>query len=92
MNSQALRAALAPTDGTLKVVRNTLTSGMDALLDTHYQGQPIGDTGTLELPPLVGPEVPVAAPPAGYPADCPCRRPRTFTVEVLGITIVPERP
>ena len=47
-----------------------------------YQGQPIGDTGTLELPPLVGPEVPVAAPPAGYPADCPCRRPRTFTVEV----------
>ena len=41
MNSQALRAALAPTNGTLKVVRNTLTSGVDAFLDTHYQGQPI---------------------------------------------------
>lgn len=47
-----------------------------------YQGQPIGNTGTLELPPLVGPSVPVAAPPAGYPADCPCRQPRTFSVEV----------
>ncbi|HEX8697251.1 MAG TPA: hypothetical protein VF815_00305, partial [Myxococcaceae bacterium] len=41
MNSQALRAALAPTQGTLTLTRNTLTPGVDAFLDAHYQGQPL---------------------------------------------------
>ena len=43
-----------------------------------YQGQPLGDSGSLVLPPLVGPEVPLWE----YPADCPCRQPRVFVVDV----------
>ena len=43
-----------------------------------YQGQPLGDSGSLVLPPLVGPEVPLWE----YPADCPCREPRVLVVDV----------
>ena len=47
-----------------------------------YQGQALSHSGQLELPPLVGPEVPIGLPPAGYPADCPCRQPTVLTVDV----------
>jgi hypothetical protein len=43
-----------------------------------YQGQPLGDSDSLVLPPLVGSEVPLWQ----YPADCPCRQPRVLVVDV----------
>jgi hypothetical protein len=43
-----------------------------------YQGQPLEDSGTLVVPPLVEPDVPLWE----YPADCPCREPRVLVVDV----------